>query len=58
MDKPTLDWLEAALGRRPRQPALFERALIAFYSTDGSAEWLKPWTWPGAARWERVGKTF
>ena len=21
------------------------RALIAFFSTDGSAEWLKPWTW-------------
>jgi ribonuclease-3 len=27
MDKPTLAWLEATLGRRPRQAALFERAL-------------------------------
>jgi signal peptidase I len=34
------------------------RALINFYSTDGSAEWLKPWTWFSAARWERVGRTF
>ncbi|HEX6374506.1 MAG TPA: signal peptidase I [Allosphingosinicella sp.] len=34
------------------------RALIVFFSTDGSAEWVKPWTWASAARWERVGKTF
>ncbi|HYE28299.1 MAG TPA: signal peptidase I [Allosphingosinicella sp.] len=34
------------------------RALIAFFSTDGSAEWLKPWTWASAARWERAGRTF
>ncbi|HEX9963412.1 MAG TPA: signal peptidase I [Allosphingosinicella sp.] len=34
------------------------RAMIAFFSTDGSAEWLKPWTWVSAARWERVGRTF
>jgi signal peptidase I len=34
------------------------RATIAFFSTDGSAEWLKPWTWFSAARWERVGRTF
>jgi signal peptidase I len=34
------------------------RALIAFFSTDGSAEWAKPWTWVSAARWERVGRTF
>ena len=34
------------------------RALIGFYSTDGSAEWAKPWTWVSAARWERVGRTF
>ncbi|HEX8224374.1 MAG TPA: ribonuclease III [Allosphingosinicella sp.] len=27
MDKETLAWLESVLGRRPRQPALFERAL-------------------------------
>ncbi|HEX8623696.1 MAG TPA: signal peptidase I [Allosphingosinicella sp.] len=34
------------------------RAMIGFFSTDGSAEWLKPWTWVSAARWERVGRTF
>jgi signal peptidase I len=37
---------------------LVGRALITFFSTDGSAEWLKPWTWVSAARWERVGRTF
>ena len=33
------------------------RALITFWSTDGSAEWLKPWTWFSAARWDRIGQT-
>lgn len=37
---------------------LVGRALITFFSTDGSAEWLKPWTWFSAARWERIGKTY
>ena len=37
---------------------LIGRALIVFFSTDGSAEWLKPWTWLSAARWERVGLTY
>jgi signal peptidase I len=34
------------------------RALITFFSTDGTAEWVKPWTWFSAARRERVGETF
>jgi signal peptidase I len=34
------------------------RALIVFFSTDGSVEWMKPWTWFSAARLERVGRTF
>jgi signal peptidase I len=34
------------------------RALVTFFSTDGSAQWVKPWTWVGAARWERIGKTY
>ncbi|WP_114953823.1 signal peptidase I [Sphingosinicella terrae] len=34
------------------------RATIVFWSTDGSAEWLKPWTWFTAARWERMGETW
>jgi signal peptidase I len=34
------------------------RAQIMFFSTDGSASWLLPWTWLTAARWERIGRTF
>ena len=30
-------------------------ASCMFFSTDGSAEWLKPWTWFTAARWDRIG---
>jgi signal peptidase I len=37
---------------------LIGEALITFFSTDGSADWLKPWTWFSAARWERIGETF
>ena len=33
-------------------------AVIMYFSTDGSAEWLKPWTWFTAARWDRIGGTF
>jgi signal peptidase I len=33
------------------------RVLINFWSTDGSAAWLKPWTWFSAARWDRIGRT-
>lgn len=31
------------------------RVLVTFFSTDGTAEWLKPWTWVSAARWGRIG---
>jgi signal peptidase I len=37
---------------------LVGRALITFFSTDGSADYAKPWTWFPAARWERIGKTY
>jgi len=33
------------------------RVLITFFSTDGSASYLKPWTWFTAARWDRIGNT-
>jgi signal peptidase I len=33
------------------------RSLITFFSTDGSASWLLPWTWFSAARWDRIGGT-
>ncbi|MEO0062540.1 MAG: Signal peptidase [Pseudomonadota bacterium] len=36
---------------------LVGRAGVMFFSTDGSAEWLKPWTWFTAARWNRIGKS-
>ena len=34
---------------------LVGRASFMFFSTDGSAEWIKPWTWFTAARWSRIG---
>lgn len=37
---------------------LVGRAEIVMWSTDGSAEWIKPWTWFSAARWNRIGGTF
>jgi signal peptidase I len=37
---------------------LIGRPVVVFFSTDGSAEWLKPWTWFSALRWNRVGSTF
>ncbi|PWG01809.1 signal peptidase I [Sphingosinicella humi] len=37
---------------------LIGEAMIVFFSTDGAAEWLKPWTWISAARWDRIGETF
>jgi signal peptidase I len=36
---------------------LLGRVLVSFWSTDGSAEWIKPWTWFSAARWSRIGQT-
>ncbi|MDD3800237.1 MAG: signal peptidase I [Novosphingobium sp.] len=40
------------------QENLVGKATIVMWSTDGSAEWLKPWTWFTAARWSRIGGTF
>ena len=34
---------------------LVGRASRVLWSTDGSAEWLLPWTWFTAARWDRIG---
>jgi signal peptidase I len=30
------------------------RASFMYWSTDGTAEWIKPWTWFTAARWSRM----
>lgn len=34
------------------------KAQVTFFSTDGSAQWLKPWTWFTAARPRRTGEGF
>jgi signal peptidase I len=34
------------------------RALVGFWSTDGSASYVLPWTWLTAARWSRIGYGF
>jgi len=38
------------------QDLLVGRATVIVWSTDGSADWVKPWTWFSAARWERIGE--
>ncbi|OCC25085.1 signal peptidase I [Croceicoccus estronivorus] len=40
------------------QENLVGKATIVMWSTDGSAEWIKPWTWFTSARWNRIGGTF
>ncbi len=40
------------------QENLVGRAMVMVFSTDGSAEWIKPWTWFTAARWSRIGGGF
>jgi signal peptidase I len=37
---------------------LVGRAWVSVFSTDGSANWLLPWTWFTAARWSRIGEGF
>lgn len=37
------------------QENLVGKAALMMFSTDGSAEWIKPWTWFTAARWSRIG---
>ncbi len=34
------------------------KAVVGFFSTDGSASYLLPWTWFSAARWSRIGEGF
>ena len=40
------------------QANLVGRATVMMFSTDGSASWIKPWTWFSATRWDRIGGTF
>ena len=34
------------------------KAVVSFWSTDGNASWVLPWTWFTAARWSRIGEGF
>ena len=34
------------------------RALVTFWSTDGSRFWYKPWTWLSALRPHRIGEGY
>lgn len=47
----------AGIGIVP-QENLVGRATIMMWSTDGSANWLMPWTWFTALRAKRIGTTF
>ncbi|MFC0588967.1 signal peptidase I [Novosphingobium aquiterrae] len=46
------------LGGPVPQDNLIGRATVMMFSTDGSADWIKPWTWFSAARWNRIGGGF
>ena len=48
---------QSGLGYVPMEN-LEGKALFTFWSTDGSAQWLLPWTWFTAARWSRMGHGF
>ena len=47
----------AGIGFVPEQN-LVGKALISVFSTNGSANWLLPWTWFTAARFDRIGEGF
>ncbi|HET7816551.1 MAG TPA: signal peptidase I [Sphingomicrobium sp.] len=49
--------IEGGIGFVPVEN-LIGRATFVFWSTDGSAEYVKPWTWFSALRAERIGSTF
>ncbi|PBN45338.1 signal peptidase I [Sphingobium sp. D43FB] len=46
-----------AVGLVPEEN-LVGKAVFSIFSTDGSANWLLPWTWISAARWSRIGEGF
>lgn len=49
--------VNGAIGMVPAEN-LVGRGLVSFFSTDGSAGWLAPWTWVSATRWSRIGEGF
>jgi len=48
---------EGGIGMVPLED-LMGRALVTFWSTDGSASYLKPWTWFTALRADRIGNGY
>lgn len=40
------------------QKNLVGKAWVTVFSTDGGANWLLPWTWFTAGRWDRIGDGF
>ena len=49
--------LEEGVGYVPAEN-LVGKALFTVFSTDGSSNWLLPWTWVSAARFNRIGESF
>ncbi|WP_432200154.1 signal peptidase I [Erythrobacter sp. W53] len=47
---------QAGVGLVPAE-LLVGRATMILWSTDGSAQWSKPWTWFTSVRWNRIGNT-
>jgi len=48
---------EGGIGMVPTEN-LIGRAGVTFWSTDGSASYLKPWTWFSALRARRIGNGY
>ena len=48
---------EGGIGMVPMEN-LIGRASFTFWSTDGSASWVRPWTWFNALRTSRIGNGY
>ena len=48
---------EGGIGMVPTEQ-LIGRAMVTFWSTDGTASWFKPWTWFSALRPSRIGNGY
>lgn len=48
---------EGGIGMVPASN-LIGRALVTFWSTDGSSSYFLPWTWFSALRWDRLGNGY
>ena len=48
---------EGGIGMVPVENSI-GRAMVTFWSTDGSASYVKPWTWFSALRGSRIGNGY